>query len=312
MTVARAEGGSMDWRAAGERIDALLAASASGGRVAGERAEELVRLVTDLYGAGLERMLEIVHDRGGLTDDVLKALAADDLVASVLLVHGLHPYSVSARVQQALDSVRPYLGSHGGDVELLEITDAGTVRLRLLGSCDGCPSSSVTLKLAVEGAIEAAAPETSAIEVEMPTGSRTAGVIPATSLFSRVNAHVEERDDGGASWASVPDLVDLPSNAVAHVRVGDVPIVAGRVGTDLFAFRDQCGRCDAAMAGAVLTRRLGGGAGNAVLRCPTCHAHYDVRQAGACLDDDQIHLYPLPLLADPAGVSIAVPAPVAT
>ena len=66
--------------------------------------------------------------------------------------------------------MRPYLGSHGGDVELLEVTDDGVVRLRLLGSCDGCPSSSVTLKLAVEDAIEAAAPEVTGIEVE--TGER--------------------------------------------------------------------------------------------------------------------------------------------
>ncbi len=47
----------------------------------------------------------------------------------------------------ALDSVRPYLGSHGGDVELLGVDeDAGAVHLRLLGSCDGCPSSAVTLQ----------------------------------------------------------------------------------------------------------------------------------------------------------------------
>ena len=71
-------------------------------------------------------------------------------MASLLLVHGLHPYDVETRVARALDGVRPYLGSHGGDVELLGVTDDGVVRLRLLGSCDGCPSSSVTLKLAVE------------------------------------------------------------------------------------------------------------------------------------------------------------------
>ena len=79
--------------------------------VARERAEELVRLVADLYGAGLERMLDILHDAGRLDDDVLAALAGDELVASLLLVHGLHPYDVHTRVEQALDGVRPYLGS---------------------------------------------------------------------------------------------------------------------------------------------------------------------------------------------------------
>ena len=183
----------------GERINTLLEASAAGGVVARERAEELVRLVADLYGAGLERVLTILHEGGRLDDDMLAALAADDLVSSLLLVHDLHPYDVQTRVEQALEGVRPYLGSHGGDVELLEVTDDGVVRLRLLGSCDGCASSSVTLKLAVEGAIEAAAPEIVGIEVETPTESAavTAGpVIAVESLWSRVGA---DRPTGGGS-----------------------------------------------------------------------------------------------------------------
>ena len=115
----------VDWRAAGDRIDTLLDASSAGGAVARERAEELVRLVADLYGAGLERVLELMHERGHLDDETLDALADDDLVASLLLVHGLHPYDVTTRVERALEGVRPYLGSHGGDVELLEVTDDG-------------------------------------------------------------------------------------------------------------------------------------------------------------------------------------------
>ncbi len=83
-------------------------------------------------------------------------------------MHGLHPYPVETRVEAALARVRPYLGSHGGDVELLGVDEAGVVRLRLLGSCDGCPSSAVTLQLAVEGAVEDAAPEIRGIEVETP------------------------------------------------------------------------------------------------------------------------------------------------
>ena len=138
---------SEDLRSTGERIEALLDASAAHGQVARHRAEELVRLVTDLYGAGLERLLDIVYESGRLDAEVLDALAADELVASLLLVHDLHPYDVRTRVQRALDGVRPYLGSHGGDVELLGVSDDGVVHLQLLGSCEGCPSSSVTLEL---------------------------------------------------------------------------------------------------------------------------------------------------------------------
>jgi Fe-S cluster biogenesis protein NfuA/nitrite reductase/ring-hydroxylating ferredoxin subunit len=295
-----------DWAAAGERIDALIAASAAGGggAIARERAEELVRLVADLYGAGLERLLDLVHEHGTLTDDVLDAIAGDDLVSSLLLVHGLHPYTVDTRIERALAGVRPYLGSHGGDVELLGISDEGVVRLRMLGSCDGCPSSSVTLKLAVEGAIEAAAPEVTAIEVEEPAPA-AGPVIPVTALFSRLG-------HGEGSWTAVPGLLDLAPGAAVRTLAGSLPIVACRVGADLYAFRDACARCGASLDGAVLTRRLGGPVGDAVLGCPACRAHFDVRRAGACLDDDALHLQPLPLLTDGGTVSVAVPAVVGT
>jgi len=295
--------GPADWRAAGERIDTLLEASSAGGVVARERAEELVRLVADLYGAGLERMLELMHQRGHLDEATLDALAADDLVASLLLVHGLHPYGVEQRIEQALASVRPYLGSHGGDVELIEVTDDGAVRLRLLGSCDGCPSSAVTLKLAVEGAIEAAAPEINAIEVQTPATEPAGPVIPMSSLFSRVGPAAGD----GAAWQSLPALVGLASGSVEQLQAGQVAVLACRAGADLFAFRDRCARCGEAMAGATVARRLGGAAVDAVLTCPNCRAHYDVRRAGACLDDPALHLDPLPLLADGVSVSVAVP-----
>jgi Fe-S cluster biogenesis protein NfuA/nitrite reductase/ring-hydroxylating ferredoxin subunit len=303
---------SSDWRATGERIDALIAAGASGGAAARERGEELVRLVTDFYGAGLTRLLDLVHEQGHLGDDVLAALAADDLVASVLLVHGLHPYSVETRVEKALDGVRPYLGSHGGDVELLGVSGDGVVGLRLLGSCDGCPSSSVTLELAVRGAIEAAAPEVTTIEVETAGDRASAPVVPVDALFSRLHETAAAPDESGSSWQRVPELAGLEPGAVTRLAAGGVPVLACRIGADLFAFRDRCARCDQSMEGCALARRLGGASGDAVLRCPACHAHYDVRRAGACLDDDGLHLDPLPLLADGATVSVAVPAAVAT
>ena len=264
----------------GERINTLLEASAAGGVVARERAEELVRLVADLYGAGLERVLTILHEGGHLGDDMLAALAADDLVSSLLLVHNLHPYDVQTRVEQALEGVRPYLGSHGGDVELLEVTEGDVVRLRLLGSCDGCASSSVTLKLAVEGAIEAAAPEVVGIEVETPTASTavTAGpVISVDSLWSRVG---ETEPTGGPSWQAVPELAGLADGEVAQLKAGPVPIVGCRLGSDLYAFLDRCGQCDAVLTGATLGRLLGGAAGDAALRCASCGAHFQVRRAG--------------------------------
>ncbi|MFE3598751.1 NifU family protein [Streptomyces sp. NPDC059142] len=319
---------SESWRTTGERIDALISAGAAGGPAARERGEELVRLVTDFYGAGLERLLDLVHEHGGLGETVLAALAGDELVSGVLLVHGLHPYTVETRIENALESVRPYLGSHGGDVELIGVTEDGVVRLRLLGSCDGCPSSSATLALAVRGAVEAAAPEITTIEVEEAAGTPDAPgpLLPVETLFARLREPGEDSADAGggdaadsgsgadsggtaASWQPVPELLALESGGVERLSAAGFPVVACRIGADVFAFRDRCARCEQPMRGATLARRLGGGAEDGVLRCSACRAHYDVRRAGACLDPDAdgAHLDPLPVLADGASVSVAVP-----
>lgn len=128
-------------------------------------ARDMVRLLLDLHAAGIGKLLEFVvgaddHGRG-----VLAACAGDELVASLLLLHGLHPEGLEDRVRKALDKVRPYLHSHGGDVQLLSVDD-GVVRLHLEGSCHGCPSSRITLQTTIEGAIYEAAPDVAAIEVE--------------------------------------------------------------------------------------------------------------------------------------------------
>lgn len=275
--------------------------------MASERAEELVRLVVDLYGAGLERLLEIAHDSGRLDDELLDRLAADDLVSSLLLVHGLHPYDVETRVARALDGVRPYLGSHGGDVELVGVTEDGVVRLRMLGSCDGCPSSSVTLTLAVETAIQAAAPETLGIEVEeaAPGG---ASVIPVSALRSRLDSGDGPVPAGaGSVWTAIDGVDGLAAGRAGGFSVAGMPVVVVRLGRDLYAYRDHCPRCGGSISGGAVERLLGGGAGDAVLRCPRCRAHYDVRRAGRGLDDTDDHLEPLPLLVDDGVATVAVP-----
>jgi Fe-S cluster biogenesis protein NfuA/nitrite reductase/ring-hydroxylating ferredoxin subunit len=295
-------GAGPDLRATGERIEVLLEAASSGGRVTRERAEELVRLVVDLYGAGLERLMEIVHESGRLDDALLERLAADDLVASLLAVHGLHPYDVETRVARALDGVRPYLGSHGGDVQLLGITEDGVVRLAMLGSCDGCPSSSVTLTLAVETAIQAAAPEVSGIEVAEPVAGGSGSVIPVTALRSRLDANVAP----GGGWTAVDELGDLAPGRLGAFSVAGTAVVGARLGGDLFAYRDRCPVCTGSLAGGSLGRMLGGSAADAVLRCPTCSARFDVRRAGRGLDGTDVHLEPVPLLVRDGVVELAV------
>lgn len=263
------------WRTAGERIQTLLKASSAGGTAARERAEQLVGEVTDLYGAALGRMLDLAVS---VDPDLVDAVAADPLVASLLLVHGMHPHSVERRITDALDTVRPYLGSHGGDVHLLDV-DGDTARLRFAGSCKSCPSSAVTLELALEEAIRAAAPEIESIEVVADKRVSADTVIPADSLFTRVH--------GSASWLPVPGLAEILSGEVGGFAVAGTPVLVCRLDDTLYAYRDRCGRCDASMAGARLTGE--------VLRCPRCDAGFDVVHAGAGVEGHE-RLEPVPVL----------------
>jgi Fe-S cluster biogenesis protein NfuA/nitrite reductase/ring-hydroxylating ferredoxin subunit len=294
------------WRSAGDRIQTLLDATSAGGPVARERAEQLVGEVVDLYGAGLSRIMAAVGDQAD--PGLLNRLVADDLVASLLLVHGLHPHDVRRRVSDALDRVRPYLGSHGGDVHLLDI-DGDTVQLQFAGSCKSCPSSAVTLELAVEDAIRAAAPEVSSIEVVAPepAAAELTTVIPAESLLAQVHSRVHANGGNSAAWYPVPDLADLSPGEVGGFSVGGAVVLACRVGDQVYVYRDHCPACEGSLAGAALHRRVGGG--DPVLRCPRCRAHFDVVHAGAGLDDGPArHLDPIPLLLRDGVLSIAVPA----
>ncbi|HEY4235121.1 MAG TPA: NifU family protein [Lacipirellulaceae bacterium] len=133
--------------------------------------QEIVRGLLDYYGAGLERILDLAEQGGG--SDLLQSIAKDELVSSLLMLHGLHPINLPTRVEQALDSVRPYLQSHGGEVELVDASD-GAVQLRLHGSCHGCPSSAITMKTKIEQAIYEAAPDVTRVDVEEPANGATA------------------------------------------------------------------------------------------------------------------------------------------
>jgi Fe-S cluster biogenesis protein NfuA len=129
------------------------------------RTREIVQAILDLHGEGLGRVLDHLAEAGAAGSAVLEAFTRDAVVGSLLLLHGLHPLDLEARVLQALDQVRPYLRSHGGNVELIGVRD-GVVHLRLEGSCHGCPSSSLTMKQTIEEAILGTAPDATAVVVE--------------------------------------------------------------------------------------------------------------------------------------------------
>ncbi len=148
--------------------------------------EELVQTLLDMYGEGLARMLEITAESQASGLELIDTFASDELLSSLFLLHGLHPVDIETRVLLALDEVRPYLKSHGGDVEFIKVEN-NIAYLRLEGSCHGCPGSTVTLKLAIEETLYKAAPDLDGLQVEGVTEPPARSTIPVTFVPPKRN-----------------------------------------------------------------------------------------------------------------------------
>jgi len=286
----------------GERVEELLASLRSQGGAAADTAEELVRLLVGLYGDGLSHIVAGLQAGGEAGRAMLDTLAADPVVEGLLLLHGLHPLDVDARIQRALDQVRPYLGSHAGGVQYLGVRD-GVARLRLEGTCHGCPSSTVTVRLAIEGAVQDAAPEVTEVVVEGMTAPPEPALLqigPRPGAGTAVPPGAGPPGETGGEWVVLPDI-GPPSSRPVTASAGGVALLVCSVRGTLYAYRDACASCGSAMGEGRLDRE--------VLTCP-CGARYDVSRAGAALGGRAAHLDPLPLLADSQGVRVAVPAAV--
>jgi Fe-S cluster biogenesis protein NfuA/nitrite reductase/ring-hydroxylating ferredoxin subunit len=295
-----------DIQAVGERVEALLAefASASDPAIAG-RAEELVGLLVDFYGAGLARIMELLDKQAAAP------LLADKAVAGLLVLHDLHPQSTEERVLAALDRVRPYLGSHAGDVEYLGLDDDGTVRLRLAGSCDGCPSSALTVKMAIEKGIEDVAPEVTKVEVQGmvsdPAPRLSAGPAEGRPLLP-IHQVSKQPEPPASTWVEIDGIENLGQGQVVPKQVADTAAVLCNVAGSLYAYADRCPACGSGLTGGKLV--------GALLACPGCTQRYDVVRAGrgwseaeaATASTAEAHLDPLPLLTENGEVRIAVPA----
>lgn len=231
------------------------------------RALEAVQAVVELYGEGLRRMT----DGAGVEDE---------LVAHLLLMHDLHPVPLEERVHTALEEVRPYLDSHGGGVEVLSVED-GVVRLAMQGSCSGCPSSTVTLKLAIEDAIHKACPDVEEIVAE----GVAAPVLPKIVKLPQA---------GGRSWTTAGSLAEVSGGGAVLKPIGGEDVLFARLGESLYAYRPACPSCGEQLAADSLD--------GAEFVCAACGHRYDAMRAGRCLEQPQLNLEPVPLLGTDAGL----------
>jgi Fe-S cluster biogenesis protein NfuA/nitrite reductase/ring-hydroxylating ferredoxin subunit len=263
-----------------ERLDAIPQSPAT------DLAGELVGAVISLYGEGLERIVASLGDRA-------QELVDDQLIATLLLIHDLHPVPLAERVQAALDSVRPYMESHGGNVELLSL-EQGIARIHLRGSCSDCSASSVTLELAIKQALEEMAPDLEGLQVEGVAPQ----AVPGQGLPMATGLDLPVITSPPPAWRDLPAGAAPAPGARQGATLSGQPLMIANVDGTLLAFRDRCAGCGEPLRNG----RLEGG----ILGCQACGRTFLLTRAGRSLDDENLQLEPVPLLRDGAQVRVAV------
>ncbi len=257
--------------------------------------EALVTIVQHLKAdpRGKELLFELVDDEG---------------VYGLLTLHGIVRTPPLVRAEQALAAVRPYLESHGGDVELVDI-DNGVAKVRLLGSCNGCSMSSQTLTNAVQTALVDNVPEIAGIEVvptepeptliapeslfRRPDGDlatngapgSTHETTPATTAAAAAASHHDPSASGHDGWVRGPALLELPDPGLVRTDLDGGSFIVVHDGGVITAFRNECGHLGLELDDAEVGR------GRVV--CDHHGFQFDV-MTGAGLTDPDAGLDPIP------------------
>jgi len=243
---------------------------------------ELDLLVQTLEREGDERALELLQLVDAIHRPALDLIARGELehpIAQALLaMYDLAPLDERVRVEEALDEVRPYIHSHGGEVELLAVED-GVVHVRLDGSCVGCAGSAMTLRRGIEETLRASYP-----------GFRELVAREAEQAPQLLQIQSLKR----------PLFVDagLPPDELRAVQVEGVGVLLANVGGEVYAFRNECPLDALPLEGGRLAE--------SVLVCPWHNCAYDARTGKRVDDPGKPGLAAIPVAMLDGSVQVAV------
>lgn len=260
-------------------------------------AQEFMRAIMELYGLGLAKVVHVLNDSGAAGAPIRRELIQDGVFASLLLIHDLYPVPLEERVEEALDSVRPYLSSHGGAVEVARLED-GILYLRLEGSCKGCPASAATLELAIKKALDESAPDLVGLHVEGVvdnTPSARPGKGPVLPVVNAQSAQPKQASE----WFDVEGTARVPEGQMMTRNLSGLQLLVANVDGTMLAYKNSCASCGSSLEGGELSE--------GVLTCPSCDRKFFLPRAGRSLDEDRLNLVPIPLLySEGVGVKVAL------
>lgn len=256
-----------------KQVDSALATVNSLEPEAKTAALELKKAVDNLNTHAITKLVRLMRENGA--EEVLYAALEQPEIYTLFITHGIIKPSLESQVAQALELVRPYTQSHGGDVELVEIRD-DVAYVRLHGSCSGCSMSAQTLKHGVEDAIRQRVPQIQRIE-EIKEDS-VAGFIPLESIGDSDLAEV--------GWVEGPLAEQVIEGRPFRVQGEHHNAIVLRLEGRLFAYHNACPHM-----GMPLER---GECEGSVLTCPWHGFRFDMT-SGECITAPHVQLQPYPL-----------------
>lgn len=244
--------------------------------------EDTPRGAVKAYGLAIEalngeaiRRLVAALKREPAALAAMKTAVSDEVVYAVLRRHGIIKPSLTERVEAALESIRPMLASHGGDVELVSISPP-SIEVKFTGSCDGCPASQLTFHAGVKKAVEDACPEITEILQVKGTGATTEGgeSVRFVSPFALAS---------GGSWQPAVKLQDIPERGVKAIVLDGEKILLSRRGSIVTCFQNSCAHLGLALDDGEVV--------NGIITCPYHGFQYDLA-SGECLTAPAVQLQP--------------------
>jgi nitrite reductase/ring-hydroxylating ferredoxin subunit/Fe-S cluster biogenesis protein NfuA len=230
--------------------------------------------IESLNGEALRRLVAALkRDPAALA--AMKAAVADEVVYAVMRRHGLIKPSLTERVEAALESIRPMLASHGGDVELVGIAPPA-IEVRFTGSCDGCPASQLTFHAGVKKAVEEACPEiTDILQVKgMATPAVNGETVRFVSPFALPS---------GGQWQFAAKISDIPQDGVKALLLDGEKLLLSRRGSIVTCFQNACAHLGLALDD--------GEVEDGIITCPYHGFRYDLA-SGECLTAPAVQLQP--------------------
>ena len=233
-----------------------------------------------LHRQGLGRILDLIASLGG--QQAVKRIAQDPIVRTLLEMYDLPEADERTQVERVLEDVYPYFQSHGGKLDLLGVEN-GRVRVRLSGSCEGCPETATTLQRVVEEALREGFPGFRELVAEEP---------PPKNIVQ-----IGRRPLRRPRWVAAGRLEDLEPGALQPWRLEDVSLLLIRLDGEVYAYRDGC------PPGSALTLHLGRVEGRTLV-CPWHGCRYDLRTGKR--EDDEGKLSVLPVAVRDGEVKVAL------